>query len=80
MNTELNPLRTKIDYIHNLLDTLRNESEVLGIAYDKTSERNFARHILTSKDFGEFCEKIQQDRETFSINIMRASKMIEYRK
>ena len=50
----------------------------MNIAYDKTMDRQFAKHILTAKEYGEFCEKINQDRITFALNVLIASIKINY--
>jgi hypothetical protein len=40
----------------------------------------FAKHILTAKEYWEFCESIKQDRVEFALNILKASVIINYRK
>ena len=64
--------------INNLIDQIKQECDLLGIAYDKQDDRNFARHILTAKEYWAFCEKIWQDRVEFAINILKASVGINY--
>ena len=66
--------------INNLITELKNTADELKIAYDKKDERNFCRHILTAKDYGELAEKIGQTRVEFAKSIMRASVGIKYRK
>jgi len=51
-----------------------------GVAYDNTRDRQFAKHILTAKEFGEFCDKIWQGRIEFASNVLIASIKINYRK
>ena len=65
----------KIDW---LIGLLKETTDQLWISYDKNKERNFAKHILTAKDYWEFCEKIWQSREEFAKNIMIASVKINY--
>lgn len=64
--------------INNLISELKEESNSLGIVYDKKDERNFSKHILTAKDFWAFAEKIWQSRNEFARNIMRASVLIHF--
>lgn len=79
--TEKNPLgfeTRKRDDIDKLVERLRLKAWILWIAYKKTQERNFAKHILDAKEYGEFCEKIGQSREEFALNVMIASVKINY--
>ena len=64
--------------IDNLIQELKTQSDVLWIAYNKKDERRFAKHILTAKEFGIFCEKIWQERIEFAKNIMIASEKIKF--
>lgn len=64
--------------INKLISELKEESNSLGIVYDKKDERNFSKHILTAKDFWAFAEKIWQSRNEFARNIMRASVLIHF--
>lgn len=66
--------------INKLIDLLKSECDNLGIAYDKQKERNFAKFILTAKEFGDFAEKIGQDRVQFATNVLKASYQIKFRK
>lgn len=52
----------------------------LGVAYDKQKDRQFAKHILSAKEYWEFAEQIWQDRVTFALNILKASVAINFRK
>lgn len=67
--------REKIDY---LINQIKSICDGMSIAYDKTMDRQFAKHILTAKEYGEFCEKIKQDRITFALNVLIASIKINY--
>lgn len=67
--------REKIDY---LINQIKSICDWMNIAYDKTMDRQFAKHILTAKEYGEFCEKINQDRITFALNVLIASIKINY--
>ena len=49
-----------------------------GVAYDNTRDRQFAKHILTAKEYWEFCEKIWQWRIQFAENVLIASIKINY--
>ena len=59
--------------INNLISELKEECNKLGVAYEKKDERNFAKHILTAKDYGEFAEKIWQSRVEFAKNVLFVS-------
>ena len=64
--------------INCLIGELKQECNNLWIVYDKTKDRQFAKHILSAKEFWNFCEKIWMDRISFAINIMKASIHINY--
>ena len=64
--------------INNLIQELKQQADTLWIAYDKNKERMFAKHILSAKDYGEFCEKIWMNRIEFAKNIMKASERIKF--
>ena len=66
--------------INYLIQELKDLTKELWIAYENKNERNFAKHILTAKDFWEFAERIWQSRVEFAKNILRASVVINYRK
>lgn len=68
------------DKINQLILTIKWVCMNLWIMYDKTMERQFAKHILTAKEFGDNAELCKMDRITFAINIMNASNQIKYRK
>ena len=68
----------KREDIDLLIQTLKTEADRLWIAYDKTQERNFGKHICTAKEYWSFCEKIWQDRIEFAKNIMIASAKINF--
>ena len=36
-------------------------------------ERQFSKHILTAKEYWEFCEKIWQTRVEFALNVLKVS-------
>lgn len=88
-NTENNKLSPKGDNseaetfwkaeINNLIWELKEQCNKLGIAYEKKDERNFAKHILTAKDYWEFADKIWQDRVQFAKNIITASCQLKYK-
>lgn len=64
--------------INNLISELKEECNHLGVAYEKKDERNFAKHILTAKDYWDFAEKIWQNRIEFAKNVLRASLKIGF--
>lgn len=64
--------------IDELIKSLKDTCNKLWVSYDKYQERNFGKHILTAKDYWEFCEKIGQSREQFAINIIKASVKINF--
>lgn len=64
--------------INNLVKVLKETAENLWIAYDKTRDRQFGRHICTAIEFGSFAEKIGQNRVEFAKNVMIASLKIWY--
>lgn len=64
--------------INNLINELKQECDSLWIAYDKTKERQFAKHILSAKEYGSFCEKIWMWRVEFASSILKASVLINY--
>lgn len=64
--------------INELISELKDLTKEYGIAYENKNERNFAKHILTAKDFWEFAEWIWQSRVEFAKNILRASVVIQY--
>lgn len=59
------------------IDFLINEIKQVCIsywlAYDKTQERNFAKHILTAKEYWDFAEKVWIDRVRLAKNIVALS-------
>jgi len=59
--------------INHLIRRLKDECDGLNIAYDKTDDRIFAHHILTGKEYWEFCEKIHMSREWFAVFILNMS-------
>ena len=66
--------------INNLIKELKETADLIWIAYDKKDERNFARHILTAKEYWELAEKIGVNRTELAKNIMVASVKCNYRK
>lgn len=64
--------------INNLISEIKNVCNELWVAYDKTMDRQFAKHILTAKEYWEFCEKIWQTRTEFALNVLKVSVWIEF--
>lgn len=59
--------------IDKLIDDIKEKSRLLGVAYNKEKEREFAKHLLTAKVFWDFCEQYGRTREQMCIDIMDAS-------
>ena len=78
LNTNSNIENNITNEINNLITELKETANFIWVAYDKKDERNFARHILTAKDYGELAEKTGQTRVDFAKNIMKASVGIKY--
>ena len=66
--------------INNLISQIKQMCLGLQLAYDKQNDRRFAKHILTAKEYWEFCEQIWMDRVTFALNVLKASFQIKFRK
>lgn len=49
------------------------KAKELGIAYDKTDERNFARHILTAQQFEQITALTKKTRQETAVLIMELS-------
>jgi len=66
--------------INYLIEQIKIKCNILWVMYDKTKEREFAKHILTAKEYWENCERCRMNRVDFAINIIQASKIINYYK
>lgn len=77
-NTKVLDTNSITDNINNLIKELKELANSLWIAYEKKDERNFWKHILTAKEFGEFAGKLNQTPLEFAKNIMVASVKINY--
>lgn len=64
--------------INWLISDIKSICNDYGVAYDNTRDRQFAKHILTAKEYWEFCEKIGQWRIEFAENVLIASIKINY--
>jgi hypothetical protein len=64
--------------INELINSIKQECNELWVAYNKDMERQFAKHILTAKEYWEFCEKIWQTRTEFALNVLKVSVAIWY--
>ena len=64
--------------IDNLIIEIKELCKEVWIAYDKSHERNFAKHILTAKEFGDFSNNLGQSRIEFAKNILKASLQINF--
>ena len=56
--------------INNLIQEIKTVCDEYWLAYDKTQERNFARHILTAKEFWNFAEKVNMNRVQLAKNLV----------
>ena len=77
-NTKVLDTNNITSNINNLITELKELANNLWIAYEKKDERNFSKHILTAKEFGEFAGKLNQTPLEFAKNIMVASVKINY--
>lgn len=66
--------------IDELISDIKEVCAELWVLYDKEDERNFAKHILTAKEFGRTCSVFNTSRKEFTTDIIRASVRINYRK
>lgn len=64
--------------INNLISQIRWVCESQWIMYNKDMERQFAKHILTAKEFWENAEKCWMDRVKFALSIIYMSIQIKY--
>ena len=64
--------------VNEVIKAIKDECDKLWLAYDKRYDRQFAHHILSWKEYWEFCEKLNQDRITFAVNVLRVSYKIDY--
>ena len=64
--------------INMLISDIKNRCDELWVAYDKTKDRMFAKHILTAKEYWEFCDKIWQDRKDFALDVLIVSIKMNY--
>ena len=76
-DTELTLKPITVD-INNLIQELKEQADILWIAYDKNKERMFAKHIMNTKEYWSFCKKLWMTRIEFAKNIMKASERIWY--
>lgn len=64
--------------INWLISDIKSICNDYWVAYDNTRDRQFAKHILTAKEYWEFCDKIWQWRIEFAENVLIASIKINY--
>lgn len=64
--------------INMLISDIKSRCDELWVAYDKTKDRMFAKHILTAKEYWEFCDKIWQDRKEFALDVLIVSIKMNY--
>lgn len=68
----------KREDIDQLIEQLRLQAKSLRVSYDPRHERNFAKHICDTREFGEFAQSIGKTRMELAISVMRASYEINY--
>jgi hypothetical protein len=71
------PLPTRSD-LDELIKTLKTTADTLWIAYNKTRDRQFAKHLMDAVEYGVFAEKLGKTRVELSVSVMKASKQISY--
>lgn len=76
--TPLTPRPRKREDIDELIAEIKAVCNEYGVAYDKTKDRMFAKHILDWKEIGTFCDNIGQSRMNFAVNVLIASIKINY--
>lgn len=64
--------------INALISEMKKACAARGIAYDRTDDRNFARHILTAKDFAEFADSLRITPAVYAIGIIKGAAFSEY--
>jgi len=76
-STEVNikPITKEIDLLIQELKQVCNEQ---WLAYDKTKERMFWKHIISAKEYWEFAEKVWLNRIELAKNIIIASRVINF--
>jgi hypothetical protein len=62
----------------SLTDSIKEVCKSQGWAYDGTQEKNFARHILTAKDFSAQAETVGLSPQEYAIQIVRASALLDF--
>lgn len=64
--------------INDLLEKIKKSCSKNWIIYDSEKDRMFAKHILTAKQFWEFCEKLWKDRCQVAVDVLNASVQIDF--
>lgn len=64
--------------IQELIYDIQKECEKNWIAYNTDKEREFARHILTAKQFAQFAERVGKTPHQMAISVLKASIQIWY--
>ena len=64
--------------IDSLISLIKGKCDEYQLPYDKSRDRQFAKHILTAKEFWENCKKYGKTREDMSIWIITLS--LDHRK
>lgn len=66
--------------LDELIQTLKATADTLWIAYNKTRDRQFAKHLMDAFDYWEFASKLWKTRIELAVGVMKASLQIWYRK
>jgi hypothetical protein len=64
--------------VNMFTEVIKKECKSLWLIYVSKNERNFAKHLVTSKQFWDFCESIWKSRIDACLSVMRASVSIWY--
>ena len=64
--------------IDNLISEIKTICDELDVAYNKTYDRRFAKHIITASEFWDFAQKIGLSRTELAKNILLASEKINF--
>lgn len=66
--------------INLLLELLKEQANLLGVAYNSDKERAFAKHLLDAKEFWKLAENLNLWRAELALKVMVASQKIWFRK
>lgn len=66
--------------INELIERLKILCDKNKVLYEKKDDRNFAKHIITAKDFGDFAKKMKISRLELAEKILIESKNLKFRR